>query len=93
MIASGEGTQLTTVMRREKQPHGIRPDQPAGWSGLMPKRNVFRSGGGLAGQGVIRDAKQRLVTVFQWFPFDRKEAFDKVAVVFSRVVGAWQPNE
>ena len=34
---------------------------------------------------VIRDAKQRLGADFQWFPFDREEAFDKVAVVFSEV--------
>ena len=51
----------------------------------MPKRNVFRPGGGLAGQGVIRDAKQRLVAVFQWFHFDLEETFDKVAIVFSQV--------
>ena len=36
---------------------------------------------------VIRDAKQRLVAVFQWFPFDREQAFDKVAVVFSEDEG------
>ncbi len=32
---------------------------------------------------VIRDAKGRLVAAFQWFPFERREAFDRVAVKFS----------
>lgn len=32
---------------------------------------------------VIADARGRLVAVFQWFPFDRREAFDRVAVAFS----------
>jgi hypothetical protein len=32
---------------------------------------------------VIRDAAGRLVAVFQWFPFDNKDAFDRVAVAFS----------
>src|SRR4030095_12654648 len=32
---------------------------------------------------VIRTAKDRLQAVFQWFPFERSEAFDKVAAVFS----------
>ena len=44
---------------------------------------------------VIRDAKQRLVAaVFQWFPFDREETFDKVAVVFSEDEGqTWSKPE
>ncbi len=43
---------------------------------------------------VIRDAKQRLVAVFQWFLFDREEAFDKVAVVFSEDEGqTWSKLE
>ncbi len=43
---------------------------------------------------VIRDAKQRLVAVFQWFPFDREEAFDKVAVVCSEDEGqTWSQPE
>lgn len=32
---------------------------------------------------VIRDAQGRLCAVFQWFPSDRQDAFDKVAVIFS----------
>jgi len=32
---------------------------------------------------VIRDAGGRLVAVFQWFPFDNRDAFDRVAVAFS----------
>lgn len=32
---------------------------------------------------VTRDAKGRLIAVFQWFPFDRREAFDRVAVRIS----------
>lgn len=32
---------------------------------------------------VIRDRDGRLVAVFQWFPFDRQDDFDQVAVAFS----------
>lgn len=32
---------------------------------------------------VIRDAKGRLVVAFQWFPLNRREAFDRVAVRIS----------
>ena len=32
---------------------------------------------------VIRDSGERLVAVFQWFPFDDAAAFDRVAVAFS----------
>jgi hypothetical protein len=32
---------------------------------------------------VILDASARLVAVFQWFPFDNRAAFDRVAVAFS----------
>jgi hypothetical protein len=32
---------------------------------------------------VVRDGKGRLAAVFQWFPFERREAFDRVAVSFS----------
>jgi hypothetical protein len=32
---------------------------------------------------VIRTAGDRLVAVFQWFPFDDRSAFDRVAVAFS----------
>ncbi len=37
---------------------------------------------------VIRDTSGRLIAVFQWFPFDRREAFDRVAVAFSLDEGA-----
>lgn len=33
---------------------------------------------------VIRDSQGRLVAVFQWFPFDDADAFDQVAVAFSK---------
>lgn len=43
---------------------------------------------------VIRDRGGRLIAVFQWFPFDRPEAFDRVAVVFSDDDGAtWSAPE
>src|SRR5688572_24635739 len=45
------------------------------------RSKVFVQGAGVA--CVIRDARNRLVAVFQWFPSDRREAFDKVAVAFS----------
>src|SRR5437870_440722 len=32
---------------------------------------------------VAADAKGRLIAVFQWFPFDKPEAFDKVGVRIS----------
>ncbi len=32
---------------------------------------------------VIRDSSGRLIAVFQWFPFDNRDAFDRVAVAFS----------
>lgn len=37
---------------------------------------------------IIRDSSGRLVAVFQWFPFDNKAAFDRVAVAFSSDEGA-----
>jgi hypothetical protein len=36
---------------------------------------------------VVRDAKDRLLAAFQWFPFDRQEAFDRVAVIISEDEG------
>jgi len=43
---------------------------------------------------VIHDAKNRLISVFQWFTFERREAFDKVAVVFSEDNGkTWTKPE
>lgn len=42
---------------------------------------VFIERGGVP--SVIRDRDGRLVAVFQWFPFDRKDDFDQVAVAFS----------
>jgi hypothetical protein len=36
---------------------------------------------------VTSDAKGRLIAVFQWFPFDRQEAFDRVASVVSEDQG------
>src|SRR4051812_24335914 len=45
---------------------------------------------------LCRDRQGRLLAVFQWFPFDRREAFDKVAVLTSTDDGGtWdkpQPN-
>jgi hypothetical protein len=32
---------------------------------------------------VVRDGKGRLIAAFQWFPFERREAFDRVAVKVS----------
>jgi hypothetical protein len=32
---------------------------------------------------LIRDRSGRLIAVFQWFPFDQRAAFDRVAVAFS----------
>src|SRR4051812_972377 len=32
---------------------------------------------------LCRDRQGKLLAVFQWFPFDRREAFDKVAVITS----------
>jgi hypothetical protein len=37
---------------------------------------------------VIRDNGGRLVAVFQWFPFEERAAFDRVAVAFSNDEGA-----
>ncbi len=37
---------------------------------------------------LIRDASGRLVAVFQWFPFENKAAFDRVATSFSTDGGA-----
>lgn len=37
---------------------------------------------------VIRDSSGQLVAVFQWFPFDNRAAFDRVAVAFSSDNGA-----
>ena len=37
---------------------------------------------------VIRDGSGGLVAVFQWFPFDNRAAFDRVAVAFSTDNGA-----
>lgn len=43
---------------------------------------------------VIRTEDERLVAVFQWFPFDRAEAFDRVGVVFSNDDGkTWSAPE
>ncbi len=36
---------------------------------------------------VIRDSTDRLIAVFQWFPFDDADAFDQVAVAFSDDAG------
>ena len=36
---------------------------------------------------LTQDKNGRLIAVFQWFPFERREAFDKVAVVFSEDSG------
>src|SRR4051794_17847824 len=32
---------------------------------------------------LCRDRQGKLLAVFQWFPFDRREAFDKIAVMTS----------
>jgi hypothetical protein len=32
---------------------------------------------------LARDAKGRILALFQWFPFDRKDAFDRIAVMIS----------
>jgi len=43
---------------------------------------------------IIRDARAGSAPVFQWFPADREEAFDKVAVVFSTDDGkTWDEAE
>jgi hypothetical protein len=43
---------------------------------------------------VVRDKKDRLLAVFQWFPFERQEAFDRVAVVISEDDGkTWTKPE
>ncbi len=53
---------------------------------------VFVERGGVP--SVIRDRGGRIVAVFQWFPFDDPEAFDRVAVVFSDDDGAtWSEPE
>jgi|GEM_PF-872864 len=46
----------------------------------------FVEGGGVA--SLIRDAKGILVSAFQWFPRDRKEDFDRIAVKTSTDNGA-----
>jgi hypothetical protein len=45
-----------------------------------PGRVLVQSGGVPA---LLRDQWGRLVATFQWFPFDRREAFDRIAVMFS----------
>src|SRR5262249_37550642 len=37
---------------------------------------------------LARDGKGRILALFQWFPFDRKEAFDRIAVMISGDDGA-----
>lgn len=37
---------------------------------------------------LTRDAQGRLIAVFQWFPMDRRDDFDRIAVVFSTDQGA-----
>jgi hypothetical protein len=37
---------------------------------------------------LARDAKGRILALFQWFPFDRKDAFDQIAVMISNDHGA-----
>src|SRR5688572_2267967 len=39
-----------------------------------PRRFVERGGV----PSLIRDGKGRLIAAFQWFPFDRREAFDRI---------------
>lgn len=49
---------------------------------------VWIEGGGVP--HVTRDARGRLIATFQWFPTDRPEAFDRIAVRFSTDGGrAW----
>jgi len=38
----------------------------------------FVTGGGVA--SIVRDAKGRLIAAFQWFPRERGEYFDRIAV-------------
>ena len=37
---------------------------------------------------LTQDAEGRLIAVFQWFPMDRRDDFDRIAVAFSRDQGA-----
>jgi hypothetical protein len=56
------------------------------------ERRVFVERGGVP--CVMRDGKDRLLAVFQWFPFERREAFDRVAVVISEDEGkTWSKPE
>lgn len=45
------------------------------------RRQQFVAGGGVA--SVVRDAKGRLIAAFQWFPRQKREDFDRVAVKVS----------
>ena len=48
---------------------------------IFEKPTVFTERGGVP--HVARDSKNRLIAVFQWFPFDKADAFDKVALRIS----------
>ena len=74
------------------QPQRPRPQNDGPWNrdlvafdsadGItFTNRRVFVERAGVP--CVIRDGSGRLAAVFQWFPSNRPEAFDKVAVVFS----------
>ena len=45
------------------------------------KERLFVERGGVP--TLVRDARGRLVAAFQWFPFDQRESFDRVAVMVS----------
>lgn len=45
------------------------------------KPSVFVERAGVP--AIVRDGRDRLIAVFQWFPFDRREAFDRVAAMIS----------
>ncbi len=53
---------------------------------------VFVERGGVP--TLVRDSKGRLVALFQWFPFDRQEAFDRVGARISEDDGeTWSDSE
>ncbi len=76
-------------------------DRPGPWDGdawLLESKDGLRftrvrklvEGAGVP--TLIADAQGRLIAHFQWFPKDRQEAFDRVAVSFSSDEGAtWTP--
>ncbi|MBI5365789.1 MAG: exo-alpha-sialidase [Planctomycetes bacterium] len=58
-------------------------ESPDGLAFAAPRRLVERGGV----PTLVRDPRGRLVAAFQWFPFDRAEAFDRVASVLSEDEG------